>query len=132
VLGTLIAAASLAALLAALGLLVSLLGEARDERIERDLVAQGVGPGGLRRELRTRMLVAGVLGVAVGLGVAALLTRLAVATVRAAGAIPDPQPPLVTVAPWAQLLLWSLAALAILTLVSGLATQSLLRGRQAA
>jgi putative ABC transport system ATP-binding protein len=119
VLGTLIAAASLAALLAALGLLVSLLGQARDEVAERDLVAVGVGPRGLRRELRARMLLAAVLGVAVGLGVAASLTRLAVATVRAAGSIADPQPPLVAVAPWAQLALWSLAALCALALALG-------------
>ncbi len=132
VLGTLIAAASLAALLAALGLLVSLLGQARDERAERDLVAVGVGPRGLRRELRARMLLSAVLGVAVGLVVAASLTRLAVATVRAAGSIANPQPPLVTVAPWAELLLWSLAALCALALVSWLATQSLLRGRRTA
>jgi hypothetical protein len=132
VLGTLIAAASLAALLAALGLLVSLLGQARDERAERDLVAVGVGPRGLRRELRARMLLAAVLGVAVGIGVAASLTRLAVATVRAAGAIADPQPPLVAVAPWAQLALWSVAALCALALVSWVATQTLLRGSRAA
>ncbi len=128
VLGTLIAAATLAALLAVLGLLVSLLGEARDERAERDLVAQGVGPRGLRRELRGRILLAAGLGVAVGLGVAAVLTRLAVATVRAAGAIADPQPPLVTVAPWAQLALWALAALGALILAGWLATQPILRG----
>ena len=38
-----------------------------------------------------------------GLGIAVLLTRLAVASVRAAGTVADPRPPVVTVVPWAAL-----------------------------
>ncbi len=115
VLGTLVAATVLSAVLAVLGLLVSMGGAARDERVERDLEAQGIGPRGLRRELRLRLLVAAVLGVSVGLGVAVLLTRLAVATVRAAGPVAVPEPPLVTVEPWGALALWGLVAIAALT-----------------
>jgi hypothetical protein len=125
VLGTLIAAAGLSGALAVLGLLVSLLGAARDERVERDLVAQGVGPRGLRRELRLRLLVAGALGVLVGLAVAALLTRLAVASVRAAGIVAVPRPPLVTVAPWAEVGLWGLLVLGALGIAALAATRSL-------
>ena len=62
VLGTLLAAAALAIALAVVGLLVTLLGATRDERVQRDLMVQGVGPRGLRRELRLRLLLAGVLG----------------------------------------------------------------------
>jgi hypothetical protein len=125
VLGTLIAAAILAGALAVLGLLVSLLGATRDERLERDLVAQGAGPRGLRRELRLRLLLAGALGVIVGLGVAALLTRLAVSSVRAATTLGVPRPPLVTVAPWVELALWGLAAVGALAIAAWAATRSL-------
>ena len=101
VLGTLIGASALAGALAVVGLLVALLGTGRDERIERDLIAQGIGPRGVRNELRMRLMVAAVLGVVVGLATGVILTRLAVATVRAAGTVAVPRPPVVTVAPWA-------------------------------
>jgi hypothetical protein len=127
VLGTLIAASAMAGVLAVVGLLVALLGAARDEQIERDLVAQGVGPRGIRSELRLRLALAGALGVAVGLVVGVVLTRLAVATVRAAGTVAIPRPPLVTVAPWAELALWGLAAIVALAGAAWLATQPLLR-----
>jgi hypothetical protein len=127
VLGTLIGATILAGALAVVGLLVSLLGAGRDERIERDLIAQGIGPRGVRRELRIRLMLAAVLGVAVGLAIGVILTRLAVATVRAAGTVAVPRPPLVTVAPWGELVLWSLIALAALGAAAWVATRSLVR-----
>jgi hypothetical protein len=126
VLGTLIAATALSGALAVVGLLVALLGATRDERIERDLIAQGVGPRGVRGELRLRLMLAGVLGVLVGLGIGVLLTRLAVAAVRAAGTVAIPRPPLVTVAPWSQLALWGLGALGAFAVATWLATRSLL------
>ena len=129
VLGTLEAATALAGALAVLGLLVSLLGGVRDERVERDLVAQGVGPRGLRRELRLRLLLAAALGVAIGLGVAALLTRLAVLSVRAATTLEVPHPPLVTVAPWPELVLWGLATLAALAAAGWIATRAVVGRR---
>jgi hypothetical protein len=125
VLGTLAAATILSALLAVLGLLVSMRGAARQERVERDLEAQGIGPAGLRRELRLRLLVASGLGVLVGLAVAIALTRLAVATVRAVGTVAVPNPPLVTVEPWGALALWALLALTALALAGWGATHSL-------
>jgi hypothetical protein len=125
VLRTLVAAAALAGALALVGLLVALLGGAQDERVERDLAAQGVGPRGLRAELRLRLGLAGLIGVVVGLGIGLLLTRLAVSTVQAAGAVAVPEPPLVTVAPWGQLLLWTAAALAVLAVASSLAARAL-------
>jgi hypothetical protein len=131
VLGTLVAAAVLAGVLAVLGLLVALLGSARDERVERDLAAQGVGPRDLRRELRLRLLIAGLLGVLVGLGFGALTTRLAVASVRAAGTVAVPRPPLVTVTPVVELALWGLAAALALAAASLLATRARVRGRTA-
>jgi hypothetical protein len=125
VLGTLSAATVLAAVLALLGLLVSMRGGAREERVERDLEAQGVGPAGLRRELRVRLLVTAGLGVVVGGVVAVLLTRLAVATVRAAGTVAVPRPPLVTVEPWWSLTLWAAAVFAALAVGGVAATRPL-------
>jgi len=123
VLGTLLAATALSAVLAVIGLLAALLGAARDERVESDLQEQGVGPRGLRAERRVRLALASVLGVVVGLGIAVLLTRLAVASVRAAGTVADPRPPVVTVVPWAALAAWSAGTLAALALAGWLATR---------
>jgi hypothetical protein len=120
VLGTLIAATALSVLLAVVGLLTALLGGARDERVGSDLEEQGVGPRALRAELRVRLALASLLGVIVGLGIAVLLTRLAVASVRGAGAVADPRPPVVTVVPWAALAAWSGGTFAVLTLAGWL------------
>ncbi len=126
VLGTLIAATALSVVLAVIGLLTALLGGARDERAESDLAEQGVGPRGLRAELRVRLALASVLGVIAGLGLAVLLTRLAVASVRAAGTVADPSPPVVTVVPWAELAAWGAGTLAVLALAGALATRALI------
>jgi hypothetical protein len=118
VLGTLAAAAILSAALALLGLLVALVGAGRDGLVERDLEAQGVGRRGLRAELRTRFLLAGVVGLVIGLVAAALLTRLAVAGVRAAATGAVPQPPLVTVVPWAEIAVLAVAVVAVLAVAA--------------
>ena len=121
VLGTLIAATALSVVLAVVGLLAALLGGVRDERVEADLQEQGVGPRGLRAELRVRLVLASLLGVIVGVGIAVLLTRLAVASVRAAGTVADPSPPVVTVLPWTALAAWSAGTFAVLALAGWLA-----------
>jgi hypothetical protein len=126
VLGTLIAATALSVVLAVVGLLTMLLGGARDERVESDLDEQGVGPRGIRAELRVRLALVSALGVVVGLGIAALLTRLAVASVRAAGTVANPRPPVVTVMPWAALAAWGAGTLAVLALAGWLATRALI------
>jgi hypothetical protein len=126
VLGTLIAATALSVVLAVVGLLTALLGGARDARAESDLSEQGVGPRGLRAELRVRLALASVLGVIAGLGIAVLLTRLAVASVRAAGTVADPSPPVVTVVPWAELAAGCAGTLAVLALAGALATRALI------
>ncbi len=102
VLGTLLAAAALAAVLAVLGLLVVVRGAFRDPRIEEDLSAQGFGPRWQRAELRLRLMLAGGLGLLAGGVVAVVLTRLAAGAVQA-GYLQPPLPPLVTVIPWGQL-----------------------------
>jgi hypothetical protein len=120
VLGTLIAATALSAVLAVVGLLAAVFGAARDGRVESDLREQGVGPRGLRAELRVRLTLVSVLGVVAGLGVAVLLTRLAVASVRSVGAVATPRPPVVTVIPWAALAAWSAGTLAVLAIAGWL------------
>jgi len=125
VLDTLTAATALAAVLAVIGLLTMLLGGARDERAGSDLREQGVGPHGLRAELRVRLALVSALGVVVGLGIAALLTRLAVASVHAAGTVANPRPPVVTVVPWAALAAWGAGTFTVLALAGWLATRAL-------
>jgi hypothetical protein len=120
VLGTLIAATALSVVLAVVGLLTMVLGGARDERVESDLEEQGVGPRGIRAELRIRLALVSVLGVVIGLGIAVLLTRLAVASVRAAGTVANPRPPVVTAMPWAALAAWGAGTLAVLALAGWL------------
>lgn len=83
-LGTLLAAGALAAVLAVAGILLILSGPLRDRTIEADLEAQGMGPAGLRRELRLRLAFAALLGIWPGLLLAVVLDRLATSTVGAA------------------------------------------------
>jgi hypothetical protein len=51
------------------------------------------------------------------------VTRLAVASVRAVGAVADPRPPVVTVVPWAALAAWGAGTLALLGLAGMLASR---------
>jgi hypothetical protein len=131
VLGMLIAATALSVLLALVGFLTTLLGGTRDEQVESDLEEQGVGPRGLRAELRVRLALVSVLGVIAGLGIAVLLTRLAVASVRAAGAVASPRPLVVTVVPWAALAAFGAGTFAVLALAGWLATRALIGRRRA-
>ncbi len=122
VLGTLLVAAATSAALAVLGLLAALLGTMRDVRAERDLIVLGLSPRQLRRELRARVLAAGTLGAILGLLLAAVLTRLVVGAVHAAGAVAAPDPPLVALAPWGELGLLALATIAVFALVGEVST----------
>ena len=131
VLGTLVGASALAAVLAVLGLMVAVAGSLRDRGFDLDLIAQGFGPRALRAELRLRLLIAVVGGVGCGLAIGVLLTRLAVAAVRAAGGVAVPEPPLVTVAPLRDLLLWCAVAALALGAAALVGTRSLITGRTA-
>jgi hypothetical protein len=122
VLGTLLVAAATSAVLAIIGLLAALLGAMRDVRAERDLIVLGLSPRQLRHERRARVLVAGTLGTIAGLALAAVLTRLVVAAVHAAGTVAVPDPPLVAIAPWGELGLLALAAIVAFALLGAVAT----------
>ena len=120
VLGTLESAAVVGLLLAVIGLLAALLGGGRDARLSQDLLEQGFGPRGLRRELRLRFAIASLVGVTAGTAVGVALVGLAVSGVRAALGPADP--PVIAVVPAGALALLAVASLASLTLAGGLGT----------
>ncbi|MGH2896817.1 MAG: hypothetical protein ACRDPM_26605, partial [Solirubrobacteraceae bacterium] len=128
VLGTLMAAAGLSAALAIVGLLAALLGPARDGRMESELSEQGASPRAVRAQLRLEGVIASALGVVAGTILAVVLARLAVTTIRAVAALASGAPPLVTVDPAAELILWGAAGLAALALTTWLGTVGGSRG----
>jgi hypothetical protein len=128
VLGTLIAAAALSAALAIVGLLAALLGPGRDERMESDLVDQGASPRAVCAQLRLEAVIASALGVVAGAAIALVLARLAVDTIRAVAALTTGAPPLITVEPVGELVLWSAAGLAALAIATWLSTAGRTRG----
>ncbi len=89
-------AAGLVALaLAILGFWVGIVSELRDERSDFfDLEAQGVAPRSLRSQLRIRAVILVGLGLAGGIGLGAILSRLVVSLVRVSGTNAVPEPPL--------------------------------------
>ncbi len=91
-----LAAAGIVALaLAVLGFWVGILSELRDERNDFfDLEAQGIPPGSLRAQLRTRGVILVGLGLAGGAGLGALLSQLVVSLVRVSATTAVPEPPL--------------------------------------
>ncbi len=92
---TLGAAGLIAVLLAAVGFLLALVSEARDERGELfDLEAQGVPPGTLRNQLRARSLVLVAFGSIAGLVLGLILSRLVVSVIGVSAETSDPVPPL--------------------------------------
>ena len=127
VLGTLIAAAVLSAALAVVGLLAALLGSGRDPQMENDLVDQGASPRAVRNQLRLEAIIASALGVVAGAAIALVLARLAVDTIRAVAALTSGAPPLVSVDPVGELVLWSAAGLAALGVATWLGTAGRIR-----
>jgi hypothetical protein len=129
VMRTLLVAGGGAVLLAVLGMLLVLAGPLRSRPIQADLEAQGVGPSGLRRELRVRFGSACLLGIWPGLIIALLLDRL---TVSAVGAYESGSgdPALITVVPWLGLLAVG-AALTAICLAGGWLTSEALLPRRA-
>jgi hypothetical protein len=126
---TLLASGLVATLLALLGMLLVLAGPLRQARIAADLEAQGLGPSGLRGELRLRFAIACLLGIWPGLLIALILDRLAVATV---GAYENggSQLSLITVIPWPELLAVGVGLSAICLLGGWALSEVLLPRRQ--
>jgi len=94
-LATLVAAALVALALAVAGLVLLVLGDARDEREELlDLEAQGAEPGMLRRQLRVRAGILAAAGLVFALAVGAVLAALVVDLVAVTANAGTPVPPL--------------------------------------
>ena len=95
------AAAIVALALAALGFLVTLLSDLRDERGEFfDLEAQGVTPVVLRRQFQLRSLALIALGACGGILLGLVLSRLVVALIQVSAGVGTPEPPLRLAPAW--------------------------------
>jgi len=92
---TLAGTAAVALLLALVGLLLSVVGDARDDRGEIfDLEAQGAAPSTIRAHLRLRALLVAVFGIAGGIALGAVLASLVVSLVSVTASAAEPEPPL--------------------------------------
>jgi predicted lysophospholipase L1 biosynthesis ABC-type transport system permease subunit len=125
---TLAGTAAVALLLALVGLLLSVVGDVRDDRGELfDLEAQGASPATIRAHLRLRALLVASFGVVGGLVLGAILTSLVIALVSVTAAAARPEPPLRLVLDVPLLLLATVLYVFVAALLVGAATS--LRGR---
>jgi hypothetical protein len=92
---TLAGTAAVALLLALLGLLLTVVGDMRDDRGELfDLEAQGASPATIRSHLRLRALLVAVFGILGGLALGAILSALVISLVSVTAGSAEPEPPL--------------------------------------
>ena len=92
---TLAGTAAVALLLALLGLVLSVVGDVRDDRGELfDLEAQGASPATIRTHLRLRAALVAAFGVLGGIGLGAILSALVISLVSVTASAAEPQPPL--------------------------------------
>jgi len=93
----LLAAAVVALALAVVGLVLAVRADLRDEAGElAELEAQGASPSQLRRVVRVRALIVGLVGLAGGMLAGGLLALLVTRVVRVTARATAPEPPLVT------------------------------------
>ncbi len=123
----LVAGGVLAAVLAAAGLMLVILGPLRDRRIEADLEAQGFGPRALRREVLLRLTLAVILGAAPGIAIGAGLGALTVSAVQRAEGGAVTWPPLVPIVPLLGLAGWTLVTGTLVLLAARIAVSRLFR-----
>ncbi len=127
---TLGAAGLVALVLAAIGVWVTLVSDARDERGELfDLEAQGVPPGILRNQLRLRSVVLLAFGILGGLALGLALSRLVVSVVSVSAETTAPTPPLVTDPAWGTVALALLLLAALVLGLTELTARHALRGQ---
>lgn len=125
---TLAGTASVALLLALLGLVLSVVGDVRDDRGELfDLEAQGASPATIRAHLRLRALLVAVFGIAGGIVLGAILSALVISLVSVTAGAAKPEPPL-RLALDVPLLLAAAAAYVVLAVLLVMLATSL-RGR---
>jgi Na+-transporting methylmalonyl-CoA/oxaloacetate decarboxylase gamma subunit len=124
---TLAGTAIVALVLALLGLLLSTVGEVRDERGDLfDLEAQGASPATMRAQLRLRALLVAAFGIAGGIALGAILSSLVVSLVDVTATAAEPQPPLALVLDLPLLAVATVAYVLAAALLVGFATR--LRG----
>jgi hypothetical protein len=93
---TLAGTAAVALLLALLGLVLSVVGDVRDDRGELfDLEAQGASPATIRTHLRLRAALVAAFGMLGGLALGAVLSALVISLVSVTAGAARPEPPLV-------------------------------------
>ena len=125
---TLAGTAAVALLLALRGLVLSVVGDVRDDRGELfDLEAQGAAPATIRAHLRLRALLVAAFGIAGGLALGAILSALVIALVSVTASAAEPEPPLRLSLDLPLLALAAIAYVALAVLLVGAATS--LRGR---
>jgi ABC-type antimicrobial peptide transport system permease subunit len=92
--------------LAGVGLLLTVVGDLRDERgLLQDLEAQGATPAELRRHVLLRAAAVGVLGLAGGIAAGAIVGALVVAVVSVTAGAENALPPLALAFDWKLILL---------------------------
>jgi hypothetical protein len=124
---TLAGTAAVALLLALVGLLLSVVGDVRDDRGELfDLEAQGAAPATIRAHLRLRALLVAVFGIAGGIVLGAILSSLVISLVAVTASDAKPEPPLRLVLDLPLLAAAAAAYIVLAALLVGFATR--LRG----
>jgi hypothetical protein len=125
---TLAGTAAVALLLALVGLVLSVVGDVRDERGELfDLEAQGAAPSTIRTHLRLRAALVATFGVAGGLVLGTILSTLVITLVSVTAGAAEPEPPLRLALDWPLLAIAAVGYAVAAALLVGAAT--LLRGR---
>lgn len=125
---TLAGTAAISLLLALLGLVLSVVGDVRDERGELfDLEAQGASPATIRTHLRLRAALVAAFGIAGGIALGAILSALVVSLVSVTASAAEPEPPLRLALDLPLLALAAVAYVALAGALVGIAT--MLRGR---
>jgi hypothetical protein len=125
---TLAGTAAVAMLLALIGLLLSVVGDVRDDRGELfDLEAQGASPATIRAHLRLRALLVATFGVIGGIVLGAVLSALVISLVSVTAGATEPEPPLRLSLDLPLLLAAAVLYVLLAVVLVGLATS--LRGR---
>ena len=129
-LALLLVAAAVGLALSAVGVVLMLLGDLRDESGELfDLEAQGATPADLRRHLLLRAGLVSLVGLLGGVGAGAAVGELVVGVVTVTAGAATPVPPLVLVFDW-PVVAAALAGLATVATVGGLGVTRLARARR--
>jgi len=122
------AAALTAVVLALLGLLLGAISERRDEAAQLfDLEAQGVAPSSLRRQLRLRASIAGLVGAAGGLATGVVLSLLVVRFVELKANATAPEPPLALSVDWPAVLVAAVVTGTVAAVLVAVATRRAFR-----